>query len=185
MLKAIQRSSTSAGRLLDQLVQFAWVERQEGGAGDVDMTELARAAYSEVVDAGDHIDSIRFELNDLPPAFGNGALLERVFSNLLSNAVKYTRRRPDRRITVTGETGAHENTYRVADNGPGFDPALGESLFQPFRRVASHLDVEGSGLGLAIVARIVRKHGGRVWAESDGSTGARFSFTVPLDRRGA
>lgn len=183
MLQSIQSSSGSAGRLLDQLVQFAWVEKQDGGAAEVDMTALARSAYAEVAAGGERTDSIQFELRDLPPAHGNGALLGRVFSNLLSNAVKYTRRLPERRITVTGEAGERENTYHVADNGSGFDPALGESLFRPFERGVPDRDVEGSGLGLAIVARIVRKHGGRVWAESDGSTGARFSFTVPNHRR--
>jgi len=185
MLQRIQSSSGSAKRLLDQLLQFASVEEQEGGAAAVDMTALARYAYAEVATGGELTDSIHFEVHELPPARGNGALLGRVFSNLLSNAVKYTRRQPDRHIIVTGEAGERENTYHVADNGGGFDPALGESLFQPFQRGAHDRDVEGSGLGLAIVARIVRKHGGRVWAESDGSTGARFSFTVPNHRRGA
>ena len=185
ILQRIQTSSGSAGRLLDQLVQFAWVEKQDGGAAEVDMNALARVAYAEVAAGGEPTDSIHFELRDLPPAQGNAALLGRVFSNLLSNAVKYTRRLPDRRITVSGEAGERENTYHVADNGSGFDPVLGQSLFQPFQRGVPEREVEGSGLGLAIVARIVRKHGGRVWAESDGSTGARFSFTVPNHRRGA
>jgi len=185
MLRTIQSSAGSAGRLLDQLVQFAWVERQEAASTEVDMTSLARAAYAEVASDEDRSDPIRLELRDLPAAHGNDALLGRVFSNLLSNAVKYTRRRAGRHIVVSGEAGERENTYRVTDNGTGFDPALGESLFQPFRRAGNHRNVEGSGLGLAIVARIVRKHGGRVWAESDGVNGARVSFTLPNDHRGA
>lgn len=184
-LHGIQSSSRSVKGMLDQLVQFAWVEQQDGEAAEVDMTGLARAAYAEVAVGCEGAGSIQFELQDLPPTRGDGALLGRVFSNLLSNAVKYTRRLPERHITVTGDAGERENTYRVADNGSGFDPANSEILFQPFQRVATRPDVEGSGLGLAIVARIVRKHGGRVWAESDGSTGARFSFTLPNHRHGA
>ena len=79
---------------------------------------------------------------------------------------------------MTGDAGEHENTYRAADNGSGFDPAKGEILFQPFQRGATREDVEGSGLGLAIVARIVRKlTAGASGAESfDGSTEAQRVF---------
>ena len=67
----------------------------------------------------------------------------------------------------------------MTDNGIGFDPRHGEAVFQPFRRLDGARKIEGSGLGLAIAAKIVRRHGGRIWAESDGSSGARFCFTLP------
>lgn len=182
LLRGIRASAGSAVRLLDQLVHFAWVGREEGEKQDVDMTSLAREAYAEVVIGGEDSVPVQFELRDLPPARGGRALLGRVFSNLFSNAVKYTRGRDDRRIEVSGEAGERENTYRVTDNGIGFDPRLGDALFQPFRRVNGGWEVHGSGLGLAIVAKIVRKHGGRIWAESNGSSGARFCFTLPNER---
>lgn len=183
VLKAMRSSAESASRLLDQLMQYAWVERQDQPPAEVDMTSVARVAYAEVATGSERMGNVRFELGELPPAHGNDALLGRVFSNLLSNAVKYTRDREHRRIMVSGEAGASENTYRVTDNGIGFDPALRERLFQPFRRAANHGGVPGTGLGLAIVARIVRKHGGRIWAESDGIEGARFTFTLPNGHR--
>ena len=107
-----------------------------------------------------------------------------MFRNLLSNSVKYTRGREDRRISVTGIASGPENTYVVTDNGSGFDPQLAGLLYEPFRRLGTARDSEGSGLGLAIVAKIVRRHGGRVWAESDGVSGARFCFTLPPERNG-
>src|SRR5262249_46783406 len=139
------------------------VEGQEGGAAPVDMTSLARTAFAEVATSTENPGEVRFELSDLPPGRGNSALLGRVFSNLLSNAVKYTRRRPDRRIVVSGEAGVAENVYRVADNGSGLDPKVRDGLFQPFPRGWNNRGAEGTGLGLAIVARIIRKHGGRIW----------------------
>ena len=149
------------------------------------MTALAREAFAEVA-TGDHdVGGVHFVVGDLPPAMGSPALLMRVFRNLLSNAVKYTRGRPHRRIEVSAVVGRAENSYFVTDNGIGFDNAEGEVLFEPFRRGRGAKGIEGSGLGLAIVARIVRKHGGTIWAESDGSTGARFGFTLKSDKAGS
>jgi signal transduction histidine kinase len=106
-----------------------------------------------------------------------------VLRNLMSNAAKFTRGKKPRRIQVAGVEGPHENTYTVTDNGIGFDPALADTLFEPFKRLASEQGFEGSGLGLAIVARIIRRHHGRVWATSLGTGGAQFSFTLPTGRR--
>ncbi|MGH7730903.1 MAG: MASE1 domain-containing protein [Candidatus Eiseniibacteriota bacterium] len=185
MLGKIQAAVDSAKRLLDQLTQFAGTRRERGEREVVDMAALAHEAYAEVATGDQDAGHVRFAVGELPRAVGNSALLLRVFHNLLGNAVKYTRGREQRRIEVSGVAGRAENTYFVTDNGIGFDRADGDALFEPFRRGrAAAQGYEGSGLGLAIVARIVRKHGGRIWAESDGSTGARFGFTLENDEDG-
>jgi signal transduction histidine kinase len=178
MLRRMRVSAESAERLLNELSLFAEGAASEGTKASVDMTSLAREAYAEVVTGGGDVAGVRFQVHELPPAVGNPALLLRVFSNLLSNSVKYSRGRPHRHIEVDGRTGARENTYRVTDNGIGFPREQSEALFTPFKRLHHARATEGSGLGLAIVARIVHRHGGRVWAESDGVSGARFSFTL-------
>jgi two-component system, sensor histidine kinase and response regulator len=165
--------------LLDQLSQFGRVERSMGGKESLDMTSLARAAYAEVQLGTEMGPGMQFQLSELPPGRGNSELVVRVFRNLLSNAVKFTRPREAPRVEVGGSAGETENTYYVTDNGIGFAPEFRETVFQPFRRVGSMRELEGSGLGLAIVAKIIRNHGGRVWAESDGVSGARFYFTLP------
>jgi signal transduction histidine kinase len=182
LMQRIRASGENAVHLLDQLVQFIGVERDEEEKQSVDMEALARDAFSELAEMGHGPGDVEFRVAPLPTARGSPLLLQRVFSNLFSNAVKYTRGRERRSIRVDGEAGRHENTYVVSDNGSGFDPKLGATLYQPFRQLGSAAD--GSGLGLAIVAKIVRRHGGRVWAESDGSTGARFCFTLPAVRNG-
>jgi signal transduction histidine kinase len=179
LLRRIRASGEAAVQLLDQLVRFVWVEREAEERQSVDMTSLAREAFAELAEGSENPGEVRFAVAELPVAHGSPALLLRVFRNLLSNAVKYTRGRADRCIDVAGFEGAGENTYIVSDNGIGFEPAQGETLYQPFKRLGTVKDSEGSGLGLAIVAKIVRRHGGRVWAESDGATGARFCFTLP------
>jgi signal transduction histidine kinase len=179
LVRRIRRSAESAARLLDQLTQYAWVGREQGEQSNLDMTALAREVYAEFVVAGEDVSDLQFELQPLPAGRGSPELLRCVFRNLLSNAVKYTRDREGRRIVIAGTAGNGENTYTVTDNGIGFDPALGDTLFEPFRRLSAAQDFEGSGLGLAIVARIIRRQRGRIWAESDGHHGARFGFTLP------
>jgi signal transduction histidine kinase len=182
LLRRIRSSAEAATGLLDQLMQFGWVGRERGELVAIDMTSVAREAHRELLAAGDEAGEVHFEVRDLPPAWGSSELLRCVFRNLFSNAVKYTRGRVERRVDVGGTAGGWENTYWVTDNGIGFDPRLGNALFQPFRRLTGARNHEGSGLGLAIVAKIVGRHRGRVWAESDGSSGARFCFALPSTR---
>ncbi len=181
MLHGIRASAQSAAGLLDQLVQLGWAGRERRERLHVDMTALARDVHAELVAAGDEAGRVTFEVRDLPPAWGSAALLRCVFRNLFANSVKYTRGRPERRVRIEGAAGDRENAYWVTDNGVGFDPALGEAVFLPFRRVSRGGRYEGSGLGLTIAARIIRRHGGRIWGESDGVSGARFCFTLPTD----
>jgi signal transduction histidine kinase len=114
---------------------------------------------------------------DLPPLHVDLTLMTQVFVNLIGNALKFSASVPEPRVEVSACCERGEWRVTVADNGPGFDPAQGERLFQPFERL--HGDIEGSGLGLSIVRRIVERHGGRVWADAKPGAGARFSFALP------
>jgi signal transduction histidine kinase len=178
-LQRIHACAKAAGQLLEQLVKFVWAGVPAPTMLMLDMTALAREACAEVVVASEDGGAVHFEVHDLPPARGNPQMLGRVLNNLLSNSLKFTRGRESRRVVITGRVGERENVYSVADNGLGFDPALGDAVFQPFLRPKSERAFAGTGLGLAIAAKIVRRHGGRVGAESDGNTGARFWFTLP------
>ena len=119
-------------------------------------------------------------IGDLPDAECDAALLEQVFVNLLSNAYKYSRRREQARVEVgVLETTATEGpTYYVRDNGAGFDMEYADKLFGVFQRMHRSEDFEGTGVGLAIVHRLITRHGGRVWADSELDKGATFFFTM-------
>jgi len=124
-------------------------------------------------------------VHPLPDCRADVTLLRQVWTNLLGNAVKYSRNSDVIRIEVGANSGENETTFYVRDNGAGFDMDDYGRLFGVFQRLHSDREFEGSGVGLAIVENIVKRHGGRIWAESSPGEGAVFSFTLPLERDAA
>jgi signal transduction histidine kinase len=112
-------------------------------------------------------------------AIGDPRLLSIVVHNLLDNAWKYTVTSASARIEFNRVPQAGQPVFYVKDTGIGFDMQHTAHLFEPFRRLHAARDVPGSGIGLATVARIIERHGGRVWAESTPGRGATFYFTLP------
>jgi len=120
-------------------------------------------------------------IGNLPPCQADPALLKQVWINLLANALKYTRKTDPARIDIGCQTHDNEsgvNVYFVRDNGVGFDMNYAHKLFGVFQRLHRSSEYEGTGVGLAIVQRIVRRHGGDVWAQAELNKGATFSFTL-------
>jgi len=109
---------------------------------------------------------------------GDEHLLHIALENLLGNAWKFTSRNPGATIEFGCTERDGTRTCFVRDNGIGFDPRYANKLFGAFHRVHPASDFAGTGIGLTIVQRIINRHGGRIWAESDGEQGATFSFVV-------
>jgi two-component system, sensor histidine kinase and response regulator len=182
LLAIIQRETQRMGRLVDALLKFSRLGRQQLRSSPLDMTALAQSVFEEL--ASRQVGrKPELELKPLPPARGDEALMRQVFVNLLSNAVKFTGPREVGRIEIAGQTGSQENTYYVKDNGVGFDARYANKLFGVFQRLHGHEEFEGTGVGLAVVQRIINRHGGRVWAESIVNEGATFYFTVPKEKQ--
>ena len=118
-------------------------------------------------------------IEPLPVAQCDPGLMKVVFANLLSNAVKYTRPRAAARVEVGSRKRNGDTAVFVRDNGVGFDMRFANKLFGVFQRLHRPEDFEGTGVGLATVERIIRKHGGKVWAEAEVDKGATFFFTLP------
>ena len=102
--------------------------------------------------------------------------------NLLENALKYSRSQPQPRIEFGRTVANGPQAYYVRDNGAGFDMTYRDKLFKPFQRLHPAGEFEGSGVGLATVARVIRRHGGRIWAEGEVGRGATFYFTLAPDQ---
>jgi two-component system, chemotaxis family, sensor kinase Cph1 len=177
-LSCIIDSAISAGRLVDDLLNFSHVGRTALAARDVDMNKLvAEVRQSLALQTQER--EISWQVGTLPAAWGDPTLLRQVWFNLLENAVKYTRSRRPAVIEVSGGCGEGETHYRVKDNGVGFNMRYVDKMFGVFQRLQRAEDYEGTGIGLALARRIVERHGGAISAEGVVDAGASFSFTLP------
>ncbi len=178
-LARIQRAVAKMDRLIEGLLTLSRSTRAEMQYLQVSMQELVQEAVRslEPESAG---RAIEWQIDPLPDAEGDPALLGQVWTNLLSNAVKYTRDRTPARIHVFARREDGFTEYHVQDNGVGFDMRYADKLFGVFQRLHRETDFPGTGIGLANVARIVKRHGGKVRAEGEVDRGATFVFSLPL-----
>ncbi|HPC61584.1 MAG TPA: ATP-binding protein [Verrucomicrobiota bacterium] len=171
-------------RLLDNLLHLSRLGRQELGRCLVPLGAIVGQARDDLASetAGRNIE---WRIAPLPTANCDPGLMKQVFANLLANALKYSRPRSPAVIEVGCCQADGATAIFVRDNGVGFDMEHADKLFGVFQRLHPPSQFEGTGVGLAIVDLIIRKHGGRVWAESQPDRGATFYFTLGgLDRCG-
>jgi len=173
----IQRNANRMGTLIDDLLSFSRLGRRQLTKVPVDLVQLTQKVLKNLEENGKSKASIQVE--PLPCAEGDPALLYQVLVNLLSNAIKYSGKKAAPEITVGASENEEEFIYYVKDNGTGFNMDYAHRLFSVFQRLHSNEEFEGTGVGLAIVQRIVVKHGGRVWAEGEPDKGATFFFSLP------
>jgi PAS domain S-box-containing protein len=174
MFARISRSARNMGQMITDMLELLRVVQVELEPQPVDMAALAHAVAEAL---GPQAPAARIDVQALPLALGDATLLRQVLSNLVDNALKYSRQQGEPRVVVGHDPS--RRAYFVRDNGIGFDMARANKLFGLFQRLHAHSDVPGMGVGLAIVARIVERHGGRVWAESAPGQGATFWFSLP------
>ncbi len=165
-------------QLIDDLLRFARFSRQPLQMRPVQMNALVRHVVGTFEDQL-RGRSVHLQVAELQDCVADGSLLEQVLTNLLSNALKFTAARPHAHIEIGTSRGAADQTYFVRDNGVGFDMKYADRLFGVFQRLHSQSEFEGTGIGLSIVHRIVRRHGGKTWAESAPQEGATFYFSLP------
>jgi signal transduction histidine kinase len=178
-LDRVRSAATHMSELVEDLLHLSRIGRQVPQRRMVCANELLEEAKAEVLpEAGDR--AIHWKVAALPEVEADSGLLRQVFSNLLSNAIKFTRRAPRPVIEVGSREEKGGIIIFVRDNGAGFDPCFADKLFGVFQRLHRQDEFEGTGIGLATVQRIVHKHGGRVWAESQVGQGATFYFSLPM-----
>jgi PAS domain S-box-containing protein len=175
-LRDMYESTLRMNRLIDTLLNFSRITRVGLCLEKVDLSSMAEeVAMTLKATAPERCTTFRIAAGIT--ADGDKSLLRVVLDNLIGNAWKFTGNREDTVIEFGATEVAGQQACLVRDNGPGFDVAHADELFTPFQRLPG-TDVEGDGIGLATVDRIVRRHGGRVWAESEPGKGATFYFTL-------
>lgn len=177
-LQRIRQASERMARLIDDLLEFSRLGRQTLTTSEIDMRALVQRVLEELMIHREPSE-LNVEVGTLLPARGDRKMLHRVWLNLLDNALKYSAAAPNARVTVDSLRRGTEIVYRVQDNGVGFDMRYYEKIFGVFQRLHGSDEFPGTGVGLAIVERILTRHGGRVWAESELGKGATFYFALP------
>lgn len=175
-LDKVDEGARHMGGLVDDLLHLAQVGRQVLSPMLISLNDVVTAAQELLRPECAHRD-IEWRIGKLPSIACDQRLMKLVFVNLLSNALKYTL--PGAALIEIGEmTLNHEQVIFVRDNGIGFDMQYAGKLFGVFQRMHRTSDFQGTGIGLATVERIIRKHGGRIWAHAEPGRGATFFFTL-------
>jgi signal transduction histidine kinase len=180
-LQRIRTASKRMGHLIDDLLNLSRLTRGDIHPQNLDLTTMARAIVDDLqrIEPDRNVECI---LPEKLTAWGDERLMLAVLENLLGNAWKFTGRRKHARIelgTVSAPEG--ETVLFVRDNGAGFSMDHVDKLFHAFQRLHSVQEFPGNGIGLATVQRIIRRHGGKVWAEGAVEKGATFYFTLPAN----
>ncbi len=180
-LDLINESTKNMGNLIERLLEFSRFGRKKMLIKLIDMNQLV----DEV------ITSFQLEKDDRPKIIKSKKLLNteadrqliyQVWYNYLSNAIKYSSKKLNPEIEIGCYYENDQVVYFIKDNGVGFDPKYIDKLFGVFQRLHSDAEFDGTGIGLANVKRIVTKHGGEVWAESEIDKGAKFYFSLPIKK---
>jgi light-regulated signal transduction histidine kinase (bacteriophytochrome) len=176
-LGLVRDTVTRMGFLIDDLLLLGQVGRQSICRESVAPAELAADVLRDL-DSERSGRQVEIRIGELPRCQADPRLLRHVFANLLSNALKFTRHRAVAEIEIGCQGQNGTPVYYVKDNGVGFDMRYADRLFGAFQRLHRAEDFEGTGLGLAIAESVIRRHGGRIWAEAAPDQGATLCFSV-------
>jgi two-component system, sensor histidine kinase and response regulator len=176
-LQCVQQNADKMNRLIDDLLQFSKLGRKDVLKTDVDAAMMVQSVLDDMNGSVKHRAAVK--IGTLFPAPADYSLIKQVWINLISNALKYSSKKEFPHVNIGSENSGKEIVYFIRDNGAGFDMQYVDKLFSVFQRLHKESEFEGTGVGLALVHRIIKRHGGRVWAEGKPGEGATFYFSLP------
>lgn len=176
-LEIIKTSAWAMSNLIQDLLDFSRSGLVDIEEEQVNLTEMATVSMNEILLRDPH-RKVKVTIEPELYAKADKKLMRVVFNNLLGNAFKYSGKKEDAEITFGKKDYYGQDLYFINDNGAGFDMNLAHKLFQPFQRLHYPNEFKGTGVGLSTVQKIVEKHGGQIWAESEVDKGATFFFTL-------
>jgi light-regulated signal transduction histidine kinase (bacteriophytochrome) len=179
--RRLQRITTSVkqmSELIDALLVLSRISHHTLHRELIDVTAIVERLFADLQEK-DPRRQVEFAIQPDMTVYGDRRLLTDMFANLVANAWKFTSKTSQARVEVGQTLQGDVATIHVRDNGAGFDMNYAQKLFKPFQRLHGVTEFEGSGVGLATAARIIDRHGGRIWAEGKPNAGAVFHFTIP------
>ncbi len=179
--KVIEDSASNMGKLIDDLLSFSRLGRHSMVYSNVNMHNMATACLNELC-SPEILSKTNSTIDNIPEIYVDPQMIKQVWINLLSNALKYSSTQDKIRIHIKADESTDFITYSIKDNGVGFNMKYKDKLFGVFQRLHNSSEFEGTGVGLALAQRIVKRHGGSIWAESELSKGATFYFKLPKQK---
>jgi light-regulated signal transduction histidine kinase (bacteriophytochrome) len=171
------------GLLIDDLLSLSRVTRSKMAVEEVDVSAIAEATMAELRQGSPGREA-SVEIAPKLTAHADPRLVRILLDNLLGNAFKFTSKRESAKIEVGTTVDAGQRAFFVRDNGDGFDPRYADKMFGAFQRLHDARQFPGNGVGLATAQRVVKRHGGKIWATGKPDHGATFFFTLPDDANG-
>ena len=178
ILDSVQRAGKRMSEQIDALLALSRLAHSDRLIKTIDLSELARSVLRNL-GAQYPLMKIKADIQPGLQVQGDPGMIRSVLENLLGNALKFSSGQPGARVRLFLAQTPQAEAFCVADEGAGFDMAHADRLFGVFQRLHSEQEFPGTGIGLASVKRIIMRHGGKVWAESEPGKGARFYFTIP------
>ena len=176
-LQRISDASANMGQLIDDMLRLSRITRAELHLRPVNLSEMAASIMNELI-SREPKRKIKITIEADLSIIGDERLLQVALENLLNNACKFTMKKKNAQIKIGKTTRGGKDVFYIKDNGVGFDMAYSNKLFGAFQRLHSAEDFPGTGIGLAIVQRVIHKHGGQIWAESQPNLGTTFYFML-------
>jgi signal transduction histidine kinase len=177
-LRFIREGARQAQAMIRRLLEYAMAVNQDGVEGMTDLGSVLASALDDLKFAAQDAGA-RITAGELPVVPGDEGALRQLFLNLVANAIKYRGARP-LEVHISARPAGERWIVSVRDNGIGIDSRYSDKVFELFERLHTSSEYDGSGIGLAICRRIVQRHGGRIWVESEPGQGSTFCFTLPV-----
>jgi light-regulated signal transduction histidine kinase (bacteriophytochrome) len=177
-LDVIKNNAIKMDTLIKELLELAKINPYSLKPRELDMNKIVSSILDNDV-AKETRAFFEIEIMDLPKAFADSTLIEQVWLNLITNAIKFTLPQEQKKLVIGSFKKSGQVGYFVQDSGVGFDIKFVDKIFGAFQRLHKSTEFEGTGIGLAIVQKIIQRHNGTIWAESEVGKGTTFYFTLP------
>jgi len=178
LLVSIRKNAERMEMLIKELLDLARLNKSSLNYRSIHMREMVLSEFEEDFSDEDR-KSFDLQISELPDVLADPVLIRLVWQNLISNAIKFSRTSKVKKIVIEGKVGLKKVVFSIQDFVVGFDPRQKDKIWGAFQRLHPNDDFPGTGIGLAIVKKIVERHNGEVWVESEIGKGATFFFWLP------